>query len=745
MTTRLVSRPLFRDLAPALLIVALALLFFHKVILGDEVAITDSYARYYPWRSASPDSIIARPAWNTDNIEAYYPRRAFATKRIGERDIPLWEPWTAGGTPFFADPQAALFYPPNWPLFLGDAARGMGRFLFAHYAWAGLGAFLFFRRIGASRAGALVAAVAFMWNGFFVTRTGHPTVVASSSWLPWALLALERFWARPSAARAILLALTLAMSLLAGFPQAFLFAAYLVACLAASRWVAARFSREHEGRAEVPARAAIVVLLFAFGFAAVQLFPTAELIGQSSREHWDYATLLSSSHHPVMAIRAILPEYFGSPLDGTLRTGDYSRGNGYFAQSYIGTQIYAGLLPLVLAIAGVVLRRRAPSRWRRRFGWIAVVSLLLVYGTPLLRVYRLLPGLDVSRVDRVVVLYFLAVAGLASLGLTEISRRVSARLAGGPPARARVAAALLAVCALILVTIDLFPYGMRYNVSQPRAALPWDYWEVHYLDEDLDRSARAGDAATAIYPGNVAAPLSIPLIEGMNDLPLLRWQELLEAIEPGIYSRRRLGPLRRPESLRSPLLDLLGVRRLLTLAPRHTGQPGIKIIERPGFLPRVFVVPRYEIAGDRGTRLARLGEPDFDPRAAAILEKEPRGWVSGEGVATIHEYRAERVAIVVEGSGGGLILADNWYPGWKAAIDGTPAEILVADHALRFVALPAGRHTVVFEFHPRTLALGAAISLVTALVSAVIGIRAVSSARRRPLRAEPQGSASSPR
>ena len=78
----------------------------------------------------------------------------------------------------------------------------------------------------------------------------------------------------------------------------------------------------------------------------------------------------------------------------------------------------------------------------------------------------------------------------------------------------------------------------------------------------------------------------------------------------------------------------------------------------------------------------------------------------------------------------GLVLADNWYPGWKAAIDGAPAEILVADHALRFIALPAGRHTIVFEFHPRTLAIGVAISLVTLAAAASVGARALITARR---------------
>lgn len=701
--TRLPGTPFRRDALPLLALVLLALGFFHKVILGDEVAITDSYARYYPWRSAAPDSIVDRPAWNADNIEAYFPRRAFATRRIGERDFPLWEPYTAGGTPFFADPQAALFYPPNWPLFLGDAGRGMGWFLFLHFGWAGIGMYLFLRRIGVGRASALFGGAAFMLNGFFVTRTGHPTVVASSSWLPWVLLALDRFWAAPSARRAVAIALPLALSFLAGFPQAFLFIAYLVAALAAARALAARRAPR--------IGLALLVPLFAFGFAAVQLLPTAELLGQSSREHWSYATLLSSAHHPAMLARAILPEHFGSPLDGTLRTGEYSRGDGYFVQSYIATQIYAGLAPLLLAIAGLVLAR---TPWRRRLALVAAATLLLVYGTPLLHLYRLLPGLDVSRVDRVIVLYMFCAAALASLGLSEIARRA------GP--RAGAALVLVALAALVA---DLFPYGMRYNVSHPREALPWDYWEIHYLDKDHDhaRFARAGEFGASIYPGNVSAPLNIPDVQGMNDLPLARWQELFEAIEPGVYARRRLGPLRGPDSFQSPLLDLVGVRRLLFLAPRQ-GKMGIRIVERPAALERAFVVPRYEVIADRDARLERLARADFDPRAVVVLDAPPREWTEGEGTATIHRYDAEQIDVDVDGSGGGLVLADNWYPGWSATIDGQSVPVMVADHALRVVPIPAGRHRVSFHFRPRSLAVGTAISIAACAAALAIAFAA---------------------
>jgi len=46
------------------------------------------------------------------------------------------------------------------------------------------------------------------------------------------------------------------------------------------------------------------------------------------------------------------------------------------------------------------------------------------------------------------------------------------------------------------------------------------------------------------------------------------------------------------------------------------------------------------------------------------------------------------------------VLTDVWHPWWRAEVDGVSAEILKADVLFRAVAVPAGRHTVRFTFHP---------------------------------------------
>ena len=62
-------------------------------------------------------------------------------------------------------------------------------------------------------------------------------------------------------------------------------------------------------------------------------------------------------------------------------------------------------------------------------------------------------------------------------------------------------------------------------------------------------------------------------------------------------------------------------------------------------------------------------------------------------------------------------------------MDGAPATILPTNHLFRGVRAPAGAHRIRFEYRPRSLALGAVLSLLTALGLAA-GARRL---RARPL------------
>jgi uncharacterized membrane protein YfhO len=91
--------------------------------------------------------------------------------------------------------------------------------------------------------------------------------------------------------------------------------------------------------------------------------------------------------------------------------------------------------------------------------------------------------------------------------------------------------------------------------------------------------------------------------------------------------------------------------------------------------------------------------------SASIVRDEP----------TLVEVEAELEAP------GLLVLADSYFPGWRATLDGEPLEIHPANHLFRGVVVPAGRHRVRFSYRPRRLKLGIAASGLGAVVLLVLG------------------------
>jgi hypothetical protein len=160
-------------------------------------------------------------------------------------------------------------------------------------------------------------------------------------------------------------------------------------------------------------------------------------------------------------------------------------------------------------------------------------------------------------------------------------------------------------------------------------------------------------------------------------------------------------------------------------------------------LGRAWLVGDVILARPEQT-LATMRSPRWDPRVNAVVETfSPLRLAGGRlrGTAAVTRYANERVEVRTEANGAALlVLADNWYPGWHAAVDGRPAEIYRTNHTFRGVVVPAGRHQVVFTFEPAGVTEGFVVYLLClALLAGYGGWLLVDRRRRRaaPAAAEP--------
>jgi hypothetical protein len=128
-----------------------------------------------------------------------------------------------------------------------------------------------------------------------------------------------------------------------------------------------------------------------------------------------------------------------------------------------------------------------------------------------------------------------------------------------------------------------------------------------------------------------------------------------------------------------------------------------------GALGRVYAVPEVASPGNEIAVITEMMSPAFNPSIALASGPGAAGaypgslgcrinWVLDEPDHLVLEFDAPDRSFVV--------LADAWFPGWSARMDGAPVTIHRVNQLLRGVIVEAGRHSVEMTFEPRGWATG---------------------------------------
>jgi hypothetical protein len=143
--------------------------------------------------------------------------------------------------------------------------------------------------------------------------------------------------------------------------------------------------------------------------------------------------------------------------------------------------------------------------------------------------------------------------------------------------------------------------------------------------------------------------------------------------------------------------------------------PGVAIYRNESAGPRAFLVHRAQVAPSEEEARQMMADPAFDLWGEVVLtEGQALAGATSEGDQVVVEaYEAERVRVrAVTAQPAYLVLADSYYPGWQAWVDGRSAPVLRSDVALRAVALVPGEHVVEFRYAPANWRLEALVSAV---------------------------------
>ncbi len=190
-------------------------------------------------------------------------------------------------------------------------------------------------------------------------------------------------------------------------------------------------------------------------------------------------------------------------------------------------------------------------------------------------------------------------------------------------------------------------------------------------------------------------------------------------------------------------------QRMRTKLRRIYRDDEIMVIENLASFPRAYVVPSARVAPDGYNALSAMLDTRFDPAREVMLEpgELPISLAAGgssnpqaRGLAPAEALLAEtdRVAYRATAPDGGYFVhVANFFPGWRATVDGQETEVLQANSLFRAVPLPPGEHVVELRYEPYAVALGirvtAAAGLV-ALATLTLGVIAQLSNRARQRR-----------
>ena len=127
-------------------------------------------------------------------------------------------------------------------------------------------------------------------------------------------------------------------------------------------------------------------------------------------------------------------------------------------------------------------------------------------------------------------------------------------------------------------------------------------------------------------------------------------------------------------------------------------------------VPPTLTNPRFPV------RQVALFADTASVQPAALQQPLPVSAVS----ATVTEWRPGSMRIALHGRNPGLsylVISENWYPDWKAMVDGRPAPVLRADHTLLGVVLPSGAQEVSLRFHSDSYDHGKVVSLLSLILA----------------------------
>jgi hypothetical protein len=289
----------------------------------------------------------------------------------------------------------------------------------------------------------------------------------------------------------------------------------------------------------------------------------------------------------------------------------------------------------------------------------------------------------------------------------------------------KTSAAIVGAGIAILILADLWTVDRRYiNDGSYTREKPEETYKEGLADKEILKDTESFRVLGLNNPWqNTDVSYFHHSVGGYHAVKLRRYQELIERrlskeyqqIVKAFQNASAFEDIY-PALAASPSLNMLNARYIIY----NVEQPPLR---NPFAFGNCWFVQEIEIADHADAEIAAL--ETIQPLETAVIDKrfalELEGFAPRQdSTATIslENYRPNRLTYKSKTASEQLAVFSEIYyqPGWKVKIDGREASHFRADWILRAMRVPAGEHTIVFEFLPERYIAAAWISSISSFL-----------------------------
>lgn len=689
---------------------------------------------------------------------------SFATKfalaeSLARGQLPLWEPRMGMGFPLFAEGQVGTLFLPNLLLMSLPGLTGLNPVIAYNITYVilfltlGWGMYAWLRVIGCSRLASLFGAVTITFSGQTIPRLPHHTLLQSLTMTP-ILMALTHlmivqnnpFWMS-------LFTLALSQQFFTGSPQPVLLTLFLMGIytvlMGYRQGLALSLARF--------GRLAIGVIL-AVGIAAIQILPSREMLSQSTAPQGFSPEEASYYSFPLVHLKTLIdPFILGNPKDGSYPPFTTFDGSIFWENNlFIG---WITLILLLLSLSRYYLERLTLSRILLYCIAAGAASFLLMLGkhSPVYLIYSIWP-LNLFRVpSRFAWIFVLALITAVSWLMTQWTATLRS-------IRWRKVLTVVFGLLFALQTYHLISTWWNYHALRPaRLALtPTPFLQklqqkggaLRTLGVELMHNKQflktgwTPNADMYEFLTNVPSPNG-NLYWGLtqSDVYAGRFLKRSSLVESLLGSEIKLSEEIATISAQGKrLLDLYHASTIVSAIPldsvQELGDPesatyaaGITITayRNNQALPRAYLASHTLFAPSLTKAAELLKTPSFIPGENVIVHDSAlilpsvdakTNTIPSNGSVTMTSDQPASVSLraVVTVPQAILVLADTYYPGWVATVDGIPTPIYPVNIKERGIRLAKGTHEILWTYEPASYRWGLGITVITLVLTLLLPV-----------------------